>query len=331
MQMHPFPNLERISQAQCKGVHVAADHVAQIARPPHVKTQVKTVAALAGIAAASVVGGCSPIKTLNTLQPSVGLTETHGVAYGSDPRQVLDIYQPKAPYTKAAMAIYFYGGGWNSGDRSSYPFVGRSLAEEGIVTIIPDYRIFPQVRWPDFLRDGAMAVRWARDNAARLGGDPERIFLIGQSAGAYNAVEIATDKRWLAEVGMTKRDIRGVVGLAGPYDFLPVRTDELRTIFGPEAQRPDTQPINHIEGNEPPMLLIAGTADKTVDPGNTTRMAARLHAAGSPVEARLFPKLNHVLSVGVFSPPLRFIAPIFSETVAFIHARTPPDLAGAPS
>ena len=285
---------------------------------------------LAGIAAAAVLGGCSAASALNTLQPGTGLNETRGVPYGDDPRQVLDVYAPKTPRAGAPVVVFFYGGGWNSGDRALYAFVGRSLADEGFVAVIPDYRVYPQVRWPDFLRDSAKAVRWARDNARRIGGDPQRLFLAGHSAGAYNAVALAADKRWLAEAGMSKRDIRGVVGLAGPYDFLPVRTAELRTIFGPEAQRPDTQPINHIDGDEPPMLLMTGAGDRAVDPGNSLRMAAKLRAAGVEATAEVFPRLSHAAIVGAFSPPLRFLAPAFARTVAFIHARTAPE-AGEPS
>ena len=280
--------------------------------------------ALTGIAAAAVLGGCSAATALNTLQPGHGLVETHAIAYGGDPRQVLDVYAPEKQRPDAPVVVFFYGGGWNSGSRALYPFVGRSLAEEGFVVVIPDYRVYPQVRRPDFVKDSALAVRWTRDNAARFGGDPARLFVMGHSAGAYNAVELATDKRWLADVGMRKQDLRGAIGLAGPYDFLPVRTDELRTIFGPEAQRPDTQPINHVEGDEPPMLLMAGAGDKTVDPGNTPRMAAKLRAAGSSVDAQLFPRISHAMAVGAISPPLRFTAPIFSKTVAFIRQHQGP-------
>ncbi len=283
-----------------------------------------TLSALAGIAAAAILGGCSAATALNTLQPGHGLAETRGIAYGADPRQVLDVYAPQKVRANAPVVVFFYGGGWNSGERGLYAFVGRSLAEEGFVVVVPDYRVYPSVKWPDFLKDSALAVRWTRDNAARLGGDPKRLFVMGHSAGAYNAVQMATDKRWLAGVGMTKRDLRGAIGVAGPYDFLPVRTDELRDIFGPEAQRPDTQPINHVEGDEPPMLLMAGTRDKTVDPGNTPRMAARLRAAGSSVEAELFPRISHALALGAVSPPLRFTAPIFQRTVEFIRQHEGP-------
>jgi acetyl esterase/lipase len=280
---------------------------------------VATLGALASLAAAAVLGGCSAATALNTLQPGHGLSEVRAIAYGSAPRQVLDVYAPQTVRPDAPVVVFFYGGGWNSGERGLYAFVGRSLAEEGFVVVVPDYRVYPQVRWPDFLQDSALAVRWARDNAGRFGGDPKRLFVMGHSAGAYNTVELATDKRWLAAVGMSKQDLRGAIGLAGPYDFLPVRTDELKAIFGPEAQRPDTQPINHVEGDEPPMLLMAGSGDKTVDPGNTPRMAAKLRAAGASVDAELFPRISHAMAVGAISPPLRFTAPIFPRTVAFIR------------
>jgi len=278
-----------------------------------------SLGALAGVAAAAILGGCSAATALNTLQPGHGLTETRAVAYGSDPRQVLDVYAPERVPPSAPIVVFFYGGGWNSGERGLYAFVGRSLAEEGFIVVVPDYRVYPSVKWPDFLKDSAMAVRWARDNAARLGGDPARLFVMGHSAGAYNAVQMATDKRWLAGVGMSKRDLRGAIGVSGPYDFLPVRTEELKAIFGPEAQRPDTQPINHVDGTEPPMLLMTGAGDKTVDPGNTPRMADRLTAAGSPVQTEVFPRISHALAIGSISPPLRFTAPIFKKTVDFIR------------
>ncbi len=302
---------------------MAPQHAEQFAeRRP--RGRVAALGALAGLAAAAVLGGCSAATALNTLQPGHGLTETQGVAYGADPRQVLDVYAPQRARPNAPVVVFFYGGGWNSGERGLYAFVGRSLAEEGFVVVIPDYRVYPAVRWPDFLKDSALAVRWARDNAERLGGDPKRLFVMGHSAGAYNAVEMAIDKRWLAGVGMNKTDLRGAVGLAGPYDFLPVRTDELKAIFGPEAQRPDTQPINHVDGTEPPMLLMAGLGDKTVDPGNTPRLAARLTAAGSGVDAQLYPRLSHAMAIGAISPPLRFTAPIFRRTVDFIRQHEGP-------
>lgn len=277
-------------------------------------------AALLAAGACALTGGCSGAQALNALQPGIGLNESTAIAYGDHPRQKLDVYAPRNPSAGAPVVVFFYGGNWNSGERGLYRFVGRSLAQDGVIVVIPDYRVYPTVRWPDFLRDSARATRWARDNAQRLGGDPQRLVLMGHSAGAYNAAALATDERWLGEAGLAKRDIAGVVGLAGPYDFLPVQTEELRDIFGPQAQRPDTQPINHVDGREPPMLLMTSAADKIVDPGNTGRMAARLTAAGSKAEMAMFPRLSHAMVIGAFAPALRFTAPVYDRTLTFIRA-----------
>ena len=274
-------------------------------------------------AAAVVVGlsGCSAIATINALQPKSGVTVTRDLAYGQGPRGSLDVYRPASANGGAPVVVFLYGGGWDSGARRDYQFVGAALAREGFVTIIPDYRLYPDVRWPSFLQDNAAAVAWARGHAAQFGGDPHRLFLMGHSAGAYNAAMLAVDRRWLAAEKMDpQRDLAGVVGLAGPYDFLPVRTDELKAIFGPADQRADTQPINHVDGRNPPLLLATDTADTVVDPGNTTRMAERVRAGGGPVDTRLYKGLSHALLIGVFAAPLRPLAPVLRDAVAFMRS-----------
>ena len=191
------------------------------------------------------------------------------------------------------------------------------------MTIIPDYRVYPAVRYPAFLQDSALAVRWARDHAAEYGGDPSKLFLMGHSAGAYNAVMLGVDRRWLGAVDMDpRRDVRGVIGLAGPYDFLPLHSDELKIIFGPPEARPDTQPINHVDGQAPPMLLMTDLGDKVVDPGNTQRMADRIRDRGGRVETATFPGLSHALVLGAVAAPLRFLAPVTRKIGEFVARET---------
>jgi len=244
------------------------------------------------------------------------------IAYAPGDRHDLDVYA-MAGASGRPVAVFIYGGSWDSGSKQDYAFVGEALAKHGYVAVVPDYRIYPQVHWPDFLWDNALAVRWARDHAAQFGGDPSKLVLIGHSAGAYNVAELGVDTRWLAAVGLDPgRDIAAVVGLSGPYDFLPLESDELRTIFGPEASRPDTQPINHVTGHAPPMLLITGDKDTTVDPGNSDRMGARVAAAGGKVQVIHYPELDHVRTVGALADPLTFLAPVRRDVFQYIDART---------
>lgn len=275
------------------------------------------------IAVAGTLTGCSAFGTLNALEPKSGLTISRDIAYAPGPRGMLDVYSPRSANGHTPVVVFFYGGGWDSGNRTDYAFAGAALARKGFVTIVPDYRLYPEVRWPTFLQDSAKAVAWAKAHSAQYGGDPGQIFLMGHSAGAYNAVTLAVDRRWLEAEGMNPgRDLKGAVGLAGPYDFLPLQSDELKTIFGPEADRPDTQPINHVDGKNPPLFLVTDSADKVVDPGNTPRLAARVRAAGGPVETKVYKGLSHELLMGAIAAPLRFLAPVLADSAAFIRAHT---------
>ena len=260
--------------------------------------------------------GCSPVQILNGLAPSRLVAD--GVAYGGNPRQKLDVYAPSGTAGPYPVVVFLYGGGWNSGDRAMYRFVGGALADHGLVTVIPDYRVFPEVRFPSFLEDNAAALRWTRDHIDTYGGAPGPFFLMGHSAGAYNAAMLALDPAWLGAVGMDRAGLRATIGLAGPYDFLPLHSDELRTIFGPPAQLRRTQPINFVDGKASPMLLVAGDNDTTVDPANSTRLAARIRQAGGAVEERFYPGIQHEELVGSIGMPLRFLAPTLRDCLSFM-------------
>ncbi len=279
---------------------------------------------LAAALALTALGGCSAVGALNAAVSHKSFRAENGLAYGHAPRQELDVYIPaaSAPQTGShgrPLIVFFYGGSWQSGSRGNYLFVGAALASRGFVAVVPDYRTWPEATFPGFVDDAAAAVRWARDHAAEFGGDPSRVFLMGHSAGAHIAMLLATDGRYLAAQQMSKRDVSGVIGLAGPYDFLPLEDATLEEIF-PPALRAASQPINFVAGDEPPMFLAAGQRDTTVDPGNTDRFAAKLRAAGDRVEVKHYPRIGHALLVGAFAPPLRGFAPVLDDTSAFIDA-----------
>jgi acetyl esterase/lipase len=266
---------------------------------------------------------CSPIMALNAMAPRDGITVTQGIAYAEGPRHELDVFRPTHGAMSAPTVVFFYGGGWETGDRAMYRFVGAALAARGVVVVIPDYRLHPAVQFPAFMDDAAAAVAWVHANAARFGGDPHRLFLMGHSAGAQIATLLALDPEYLRAAGLApERDVCGVIGLAGLYDFLPAASDGVKAVFGPEAAWPRSQPINYVTPQAPKMLLLAGQSDRTVDPSNTLRLAARLRAAGDSVQAELDPGISHRAIIAAFSDLLSFLAPVREQTLSFIASAT---------
>lgn len=257
--------------------------------------------------------------TVATGMPAIGQgTEVmRSIPYAGADRHTLDVYRPSMA-RRAPVIVFIYGGSWQGGQKSTYSFVGEALARRGYVTIVPDYRVYPSGRFPDFLEDNAKAVRWARNNAAKFGGDPETIYLMGHSAGAYNAAMLAFDGRWLKRVGLSSQRIAGFIGVSGPYDFLPLKDQTLAAIFG-GANRPETQPINHVSRGAPPSMLATGTFDTTVEPSNSTRLAARLRATGNDLTLRRYPAVGHITILGGFVTPLQPLIPVIDDVDQFIR------------
>ncbi|MEY3201133.1 MAG: hypothetical protein RIR70_683 [Pseudomonadota bacterium] len=266
-----------------------------------------------------VLSGCSPVSMLNALVPHDTYQRTRALPYGDLPRQKLDVYVPAQGARDAPVVVFFYGGSWESGSREDYRFVGEALSSLGAVALVADYRIYPEARFPVFLQDAAQAVKWAAHNAPTFGGDANRLFVMGHSAGAHIALMLATDSDYLAAVGMQPQQLRGAIGLAGPYDFLPLSSDRLKEIFGPETNWPRSQPVNFVRGQEPPMLLATGDADDIVKPKNTASLAARVRAAGGQVKEITYPKAGHVSIVVDLSSPFRGRSPVWQDVAAFIR------------
>lgn len=272
-------------------------------------------------AISALLAGCSAVEALNALVPIGTYRGREAVPYGSGPRQQLDLYLPLNPPADRPppVVVFFYGGNWNSGERAAYRFVGEALASAGAIVAIPDYRLYPEVRYPAFLDDGAAAVRWVLANAAQLGGDPARVVLMGHSAGAYNAAMLALDPRWL---GPQRAQISGLIGIAGPYDFLPIQNPETQKAFNwPDTPR-DSQVFGHVTPAAPRTLLLAARSDHLVDPQrNTVGLGQRLKAAGVPAAVQVLDGVSHGTVIGAMARPLRFLAPVRAEVLAFLGLR----------
>jgi acetyl esterase/lipase len=260
-----------------------------------------------------------PIELVNKSVSTAGLAITRNIAYGPAPRERMDVYRP-AGASGLPVIVFFYGGSWQWGHRADYQFAAALLAKRGFVVAVPDYRLYPEVKFPDFLTDCAAAVVYMIKNAAAHGGQAGQVFLAGHSAGAYNAVSLALNGAYLESQGSGPDAIAGVVGLAGPYDFLPLRDKVIKDIFSPPSDIRLTQPITFAREGAPPVFLAHGGADMTVLPRNTTALAARLRQAGSVVETRIYPKLGHIGMLLAILPYFSWRAPVLKDALAFIAA-----------
>ncbi len=243
------------------------------------------------------------------------------VSYGPDPRHQLDLYAPKRSSGPMPVLLFIYGGGWHEGTRSDYSFAGRAFAAMGFLTAVIDYRLVPAVHFPAFVEDCGRAANWLIGNAATYGGDPARMFLAGQSAGAYNAVTLALAPARFGAPELAGR-VKGVVGLSGPYDFYPFDVSESINAFAQAPDPTETQPVNLVTPAAPAFLLIHGNDDKLVAPRNTVALAGKLRAAGVPVEERHYPGMEHAQTVLALMRPFRPVWPVYAAVAAFLRART---------
>lgn len=280
---------------------------------------------LAALPLCAALVGCSPLGLINGAVSRGEFALEADLAYGPLERQKLDLYSPRERADPGSPVVVFvHGGYWDTGSKADYPFLAESLVSEGFTAAVVNYRLSPGTVFPGFVQDVALAVRWVKDNVARYGGDPTRVSLVGHSAGAHIAALLTLDGSYLAAVGLGREAIRATVGLAGPYDFLPFSPGNarLRRAMGPEAGWPDTQPIRFVDGDEPPMLLLHGGKDTTVDPANSAQLAARIREKGGLAEVRLYPGLDHITLVGALARAGRFLEPrVLPDIVDFLRSR----------
>lgn len=286
------------------------------------------ITALGAALGAMLLGGCQQVyfRTLNVGIPSA---DRQSVVFDPEHQLSLDVYRPKQTDSRTPVVVFFYGGSWRDGNRGFYRFVGEALSRRGVLVVIPDYRKAPADVFPAFMEDAAKATAWARANASKWGGDPSRVYLMGHSAGAHIAALLGTDPTYLEQWRIKPRDLAGVIGLAGPYDFLPFTDPKIQEVFGSEKNWPKSQPVNFVDGDEPPFLLLHGSSDKRVWQMNSEHLAARLQAAGEPVTLRIIANTGHIGLLNGFLSP-RF-SPVLEESLNWMRSTAPPGQAASAS
>ena len=273
---------------------------------------------------ALLLAGCEAtlFAGLNATDAHKDIVEQHGIAFDATRALALDVYAP-AHAERAPVVVFFYGGTWVHGERAWYRFVGTTLAAHGVITVIPDYRKYPQVTLDGFMQDAANAVAWTHAHAAELGGSSDDVFVMGHSAGGQIAALLATDPQWLGGHDLKPADLAGFIGLAGCYDFVPVPQDDsiMLGVFGntTEQQRRG-QPVSYVHGAEPPMLLLQGTDDREVEPSNAISLYRATQAVHGDSTLRTYPGVGHEALLFSLSRPLRDGAPALGDILAFIAA-----------
>jgi acetyl esterase/lipase len=263
------------------------------------------------------LSACSGVDILNAIVPRDGYTVHHDIAYAPGDRQKLDIYIPDTLATGQPALVFFYGGSWQTGRKEDYLFVGQALASRGIIAVIADYQLYPPAYFPDFINDAAQAFVWTHTNIASYGGNPGLLFLGGHSAGAYNAVMLAVNDRYITGAGGKMAWIRGTIGIAGPYDFLPLVNPQLIELFR-KVDSAETQPINFVHAGLAPMLLACGDKDEDVLPQNSFHMQSKLRRFSDAVELDVYPGVGHTGIILSMAQEFRDTTPLLNDISRFI-------------
>lgn len=271
----------------------------------------------------SGLAACSNEKSLEALSDVSSdshYTKTPDISYGPDPRQKMDLYVPDAgdsSLTESGVTVVFiYGGAWRTGSKAGYEFVASPLTKAGHRVLIPDYRLYPQVRYPDFIDDIAQAIAaFESSSYSQDAGTPDssaidKLVLMGHSSGAHQAALLLTDPQYFERANVSS-DIKGFIGLSGPYD-LPLDLEEVSVVF-PNVQEPlIVNPVLQVSAMQPgtlsgvDVLLLHGATDERVLPFHTREFAESLEDSGASVSVHSL-KGGHAPAVLALSGPLEFL------------------------
>jgi acetyl esterase/lipase len=262
--------------------------------------------------------GCSGAKMLDLIIPDNGYTLHKDIDYGRDARHRLDVYVPENPNASGSVVLFFYGGSWQKGSKDIYRFVGQALASRGVMVVVADYRLYPQIYYPAFMEDAASALAWVHHHSKDYGGNPDNLFVSGHSAGAYMAVMLALNESFIRKEGGGNTWIRGVIGLAGPYDFLPFTDPDIQSVFSQEDDLL-TQPIHYVRKEAPPLLLLSGDDDREVYASNSQHLARAQRAKGGTVVTHIYPDVGHIGIILAMVAGFEHKAPTLEHMVSFIQ------------
>jgi acetyl esterase/lipase len=255
-------------------------------------------------------------------------TLTRSVPYSALTARSLDIYRPEAG-DGHPVVVYVYGGSWNSGNKELYSLAAQRLLPEDIVLVVPDYTTYPAAGYPKQSEEIAAALAWTLKNIREFGGDPDRVILAAQSAGAQIAALALFDPRYLAAHGHRAAEVRGFIGISGVYDMetqlaferkLRRQEQYVANVIGGHHNAAAASPLTFAGPQVPPSLLIHGDADNTVPLEMSQNLHARLTAEGAECDLVIYPGGGH--SAILFEALAHHPSRLFTEILAFVRRRT---------
>ncbi|MFA5832584.1 MAG: alpha/beta hydrolase [Bacteroidota bacterium] len=258
-----------------------------------------------------------------------GLIETD-ISYSVSQKNSLDLYIPQQQ--KFPVILFIHGGSFVAGDRKDFPYaqIGEAFQKSGIGCAVMSYRLLQDSVWPAQPRDAAKAIRWLKDHIADYGGDSDKIYIVGHSAGGQLAALICSDSMYVAEFGLSLSDIQGCVSLgammsdAGSLQSLTAdeeqrlfRNDWFFKIFGSKQNFVNSLPIRHVNASMPKMLLILADAELYDPPKQQSLLefmaeAKKLYAS---VEYEILPNRTHM---GTVEQMVNISDPAIQKIVSFI-------------
>jgi acetyl esterase/lipase len=270
------------------------------------------VALVLGVASSLV--SCTPRQILNGVSNTRErqVTTLKDLSYGALERQKLDVYLPTALQTKEKnipMIFFVHGGSWSNGSKEDYKFLGEAITKQGLGLAVINYRLVPSVTYPAFVEDTQLAMRWVHDHATDWGVNPDKIFLMGHSAGAFNVAAAIVDTERLKAVGLKASDFAGVIGVAGPYDF-EFKGQYTERVFKGYTRKEAMPSYKVARGmGLPPFLLLTVDKDELVGPENGELMLAALKENGVYVEQKTIFGTDHASVIGSLVERAAFLAP----------------------
>ncbi|EGN75454.1 esterase/lipase [Idiomarina sp. A28L] len=267
----------------------------------------------------ALLSACQPLTVLNSVVPAGAYSLESDIDYGSDARQSMDLYLPADGHYNEHVLVFVYGGAWDQGSKEQFEFVGQAFARLGYITLIPNYRLYPDAEFPAFVSDVAMAIGEMRNHLPKSCNLGSSIILAGHSAGAHTAALLAADNQYLNQNNAGDIEIAALLALSGPYD-LPLDHERVREKFG-QVEGNEANPIALATANMPPTLLIHGEADTVAEPAHAEKFQARLEELGVPVTMHLYSSTRHASVVASLASPLRFLTPVYADIQAYLEER----------